>query len=222
MTKHIAENSNKIIVDLHSHKEIMGYNLIKGYKILKYSREIVYGIIKIKMWGDVLKGLIVYKTKYGSTRQYAQWISDELKFDIADVLTFDSDLLEDYDIIIIGSHIFGGKIMIADWVASREQLLQGKPLYFFTVSGTPPKNRSLFDLYRESIPDSLQKRAQYFAFHGKMRYDELDRIDKMTMNMGVLMSRKSSDRDSMRKGYDHVKKKAIFGLVNAVKKNIKK
>jgi menaquinone-dependent protoporphyrinogen IX oxidase len=200
----------------------MGYNLIKGYKILKYSREIVYGIIKIKMWGDVLKGLIVYKTKYGSTRQYAQWISDELKFDIADVLTFDSDLLEDYDIIIIGSHIFGGKIMIADWVASREQLLQGKPLYFFTVSGTPPKNRSLFDLYRESIPDSLQKRAQYFAFHGKMRYDELDRIDKMTMNMGVLMSRKSSDRDSMRKGYDHVKKKAIFGLVNAVKKNIKK
>ncbi len=168
-----------------------------------------------------MKGLIVYKSKYGSTRQYAQWISEELNFDIADIKGFDAGLLESYDVVIIGSHIIGGKIMIAEWIATHEQLLQGKPLYFFTVSGTPPQNKSLFELYKESVSDSLQKRAQFFAFHGKMRYDELDRIDKVTMNMGVLMSRKSADRDAMRKGYDHVKKKAIFGLVNAVKKNMK-
>ena len=47
--------------------------------------------------------LILYKTKYGSSEQYAKWIAEEVKADISDVESFDINRLDSYDTIIIGS-----------------------------------------------------------------------------------------------------------------------
>lgn len=165
-----------------------------------------------------MKGLIIYQTKYGSTRQYAQWISEELAFDLADVRQLDPGILNEYDVLVIGSHIHAGRIMIADWVGQNADVIARKKRYFFTVSGTSPQSKALYDLYCATYSDALREGAQFFALHGKMRYEELDRIDKVTMNMGVLISRSTQDRKAMRRGYDHVKKKAVFGLVNAIRK----
>ena len=32
-----------------------------------------------------MKGIIIYKTKYGSTKKYADWLAEETDFDIIDV-----------------------------------------------------------------------------------------------------------------------------------------
>ncbi len=165
-----------------------------------------------------MKGIVIYKSKYGSTQQYAEWISETLGFDLAKVDEFDPDLLTEYSIVILGSYIHAGKIVMKEWLEKNTKLLNSKGLFLFTVSGTSPQSEKLRSIYESTIPSELMANSQYFAFGGKMDYKMLDRMDKMIMNMGVLLERSKASKVSMRKGYDHVKKKPIFKLINAVER----
>lgn len=35
-----------------------------------------------------MKNLVLYKSKYGNTKQYAQWLSEELNWDLRDLSSF--------------------------------------------------------------------------------------------------------------------------------------
>ena len=56
------------------------------------------------------KALVVYKSAYGSTKKYAEWIADELKCDILEKDKCKKEQLKDYDIIIYGGGLYAGKV----------------------------------------------------------------------------------------------------------------
>ena len=41
-----------------------------------------------------MKGIVLYKSKYGNTKQYAKWIADDLKFEIRDISQFKKNGIE--------------------------------------------------------------------------------------------------------------------------------
>ena len=49
-----------------------------------------------------MKGIIVYKSKYGATKKYAKWLSEETGFDIIDVSDVKVADLQEYEIIVFG------------------------------------------------------------------------------------------------------------------------
>jgi menaquinone-dependent protoporphyrinogen IX oxidase len=63
-----------------------------------------------------MKGVIIYKSKYGSTRQYARWLSDELKLPARQPHEISSDFFANCDFIIIGSGVYIGKLLIKNWL----------------------------------------------------------------------------------------------------------
>lgn len=168
-----------------------------------------------------MKGIVIYKSKYGSTQQYAEWISETLGFDLANVDEFDPELLTEYSIVVLGSYIHAGKIVLKEWLDKNVKLLTSRGIFLYTVSGTSPQSEDLRNIYKSTMPDELKMNNQYFAFGGKMDYKKLDRMDKMVMNMGVLLERSVESKISMKKGYDHVKKKPIFKLIYAVERYMK-
>jgi spore coat polysaccharide biosynthesis predicted glycosyltransferase SpsG len=52
-----------------------------------------------------IKVLIVYQSKYGSTKQYAEWIHQEIKGDLVNIEQGDKPDLAKYDIMIIGGYM---------------------------------------------------------------------------------------------------------------------
>jgi flavodoxin len=44
-------------------------------------------VMEVKMSGNT-KTVVIYKTKYGSAKQYAQWIAEELKCDLFEQSSF--------------------------------------------------------------------------------------------------------------------------------------
>ncbi|MBN2259206.1 MAG: flavodoxin domain-containing protein [Clostridiales bacterium] len=168
-----------------------------------------------------MKGIVIYKSKYGSTKQYAQWISEETGIDIVSMDEFDVSLLTEYDIVVIGAYIRAGKIAAKEWLDKNVNLLKNKKIYFYTVSGTNPQNKMIFELAKATIPIELQSSTQIFNMHGKMNYKELDRIDKIIINMGILLERDKEAKTAAVKGYDHVKKKPILGMIGSIKKYMK-
>ena len=52
------------------------------------------------------KAIIIYSSVYGSTKQYAEWIAEDLKGEIYDVKKVKQDILKDCDIIILGGGLY--------------------------------------------------------------------------------------------------------------------
>ena len=53
-----------------------------------------------------MKAIVIYKSKYGSTKCYAQWIADELECDINDASNVKIEDLYEYDTIIYGGGLY--------------------------------------------------------------------------------------------------------------------
>ena len=49
-----------------------------------------------------MKGIVVYKSKYGATKKYAQWLCEETGFDMCEVSEAKVENLEEYEVIIFG------------------------------------------------------------------------------------------------------------------------
>ncbi len=59
-----------------------------------------------------MKGLVIYKGRYGATKQYATWIGQELGLAVASADRFPLKELPKYDYFIIGSSVYIGKLEI--------------------------------------------------------------------------------------------------------------
>lgn len=56
------------------------------------------------------KTIVIYESKYGSTKRYAQWIQEELKCNIKPLSEIKTVNLNDYDNIIFGGGVHAGGI----------------------------------------------------------------------------------------------------------------
>lgn len=54
--------------------------------------------------------LVIYKTKYGSIKKYAEWIKEELNSDIISYDEFKPKMIENYDLILYGGGVHAGGI----------------------------------------------------------------------------------------------------------------
>ena len=52
-----------------------------------------------------MNGLILYKSKYGETKQYAEWLGEETGFPIIESDKFNIAKLKHFDTIIICSNV---------------------------------------------------------------------------------------------------------------------
>ena len=84
-----------------------------------------------------MKGLVIYKGKYGATKQYAMWVGQELHLPVASADRFPRRELPKYDYIIIGSSVYIGKLEIRKWVRKNFAVLTTKKTFLFQVAASP-------------------------------------------------------------------------------------
>src|ERR1043165_7590557 len=88
-----------------------------------------------------MKGIVIYKSKYGAAKQYAQWIAESLGILAVPADNIKAADLGAYDYVIAGSSIYIGKIMIKDWLEKNSDALKDKKLFFFIVGGAYPADK---------------------------------------------------------------------------------
>ena len=59
---------------------------------------------------------VVYATKYGHTKQYAEWLKEETGADIFAVASFTSTKALEYKAVVFAGGVYGDKILIMDWL----------------------------------------------------------------------------------------------------------
>lgn len=165
-----------------------------------------------------MKGLVVYKSRYGATEQYAKWISEALgvPLKIADDITPQQIACNDY--IIAGSSIYMGKILLKDWLKKNADLLKTKRLILFIVGAAPPEQKAKTEQYfTDNIPKELQCRASCFYLQGKSIHKELSLLDKLLLKAGAQFAPTADDKKAMLTEFNAIKKENIDQLLETVK-----
>ena len=170
-------------------------------------------IPKAAVFYHIMKAVVLYRSKYGSTKQYAEWIAEELGADIFPADAFSPEQFALYDTVVFGAPVFGGAVLGIAAVADHMDVLRDKRLFVFTVGLTPPDaEQSLADLAEKNYPATLMKHAEFFHFRGALD------AKKLTFGHKILLKMiNSSMRNKLDMHQNHVSRKAIFPLTEAAR-----
>lgn len=165
-----------------------------------------------------MTGIVIYKSRYGAAKQYAEWIARELG--IA-AIGSDEVKAKDFvssDYIVVGSSIYMGKILIKNWLEKNGELLKGKRLFLFIVGAAPPLEQQKTKKYfSDNVSKEMLNQAQCFYLQGKSVFKELSWSDKFFLKIGAMLVKEASDKKAMLTDFNAIKKENVTDLVSAVK-----
>lgn len=128
-----------------------------------------------------MRTLVVYTSKYGSTKQYAEWIAEELGCKAIPASSVTATDIAESDIVICGGYLHMGKIIGADFIANNWDALQPKTVLFFSVAGAAPHVPERTMWYENSLPSFIRVNVPHFPLLG--RATELDLVDRVLVSI---------------------------------------
>lgn len=165
-----------------------------------------------------MKGLVIYKGKYGATKQYAMWIGQELQLPVASADRFPVDQLAKYDYFILGSSVYIGKLEIKDWLKKTFPVFQNKKIFFFQVAASPVEQIEKRQSYNKaSLPPSILKNIQFYYLPGRMIMRNLSVWDRFMLKMGAKLAKDPLEKKAMLTDFDHVKKEKVIPIMEGVR-----
>jgi menaquinone-dependent protoporphyrinogen IX oxidase len=165
-----------------------------------------------------MKGLVIYKGKYGATKQYAMWIGQELQLPVASADRFHIDELPKYDYFILGSSVYIGKLEIKDWLKKNFTVLQNKKIFFFQVAGSPVEQIEKRESYNKaSLPPDILQKIQFYYLPGRMIMRNLSGWDRFMLKMGAKLTKDPVEKKAMLTDFDHVKKEKVIPIMEGVR-----
>lgn len=167
-----------------------------------------------------MKGIILYKSVYGSTAQYAAWLRDDLGFEMVSFEDQKRIAWNDYDTVIIGCPVVMNKPFLSGWIARHWQDLKHSRVFLFTTSGAPPYSPAIENGYREAVPGEIRQKLTYLPIPGHFNYSRMRFVHKLMLQIRTLIQKNPETRKSMRRDMrnpvDNVERMALLQLINAV------
>jgi len=80
-----------------------------------------------------MKSLILYRTIYGSTKQYAKWIQEELSSQLDCIDNITKYNIDDYNFIIVGEAVYAGQLKTPKHLIPIIEKYPNKTFIFFIV-----------------------------------------------------------------------------------------
>lgn len=161
-----------------------------------------------------MNGAIFYATRYGSTAQYAGWISAATGIPAFNVNKTVADPFG-YDFVVIGSPVIYHKLSIRNWIRQKMPSFETRPVLFFTVAGAPAGSK-LDGWIANSLPKALIQRMHHFALRGRQNPGDLSWFDRIMLVIGGLTNPdRGAGREEL-KGFDFMDKSSIAPMVKAI------
>lgn len=145
-----------------------------------------------------MNAIVLYKSKYGSTKAYAEWIAEELGCSAKDAKGVKVDYLLGYDTIIYGGGLYAENIAGASLITKNIEKLKDKKLIIYTTGITPLDVREYYDheVLDKNIKPEIRQYIKVYNFMGKMILDELTAPHRTALKMlKKIMSAKENPTD---------------------------
>ena len=154
-----------------------------------------------------MNGAIFFSGKYGSTSQYAKWISEATGLPVYDVNDVNTDPSK-YDFLVLGSSVIIYKLTIRKWVKQHLANIENKPLILFTVSGAGPGPK-LDGWIADSLPETLTSKMEHVALGGRMDPHKLSWWIRLTLKIGAWKNKDPKSKKEELEGFDFMDRSGI-------------
>ena len=148
------------------------------------------------------KTIVIYDSKYGHTKQYAEWIAKECSCAALPRKQASSATLSDYDTIIYGGGLYAGGVSGINLLTENYDLLTTKNVILFTCGLADPENKENVAHIREALSkvlsSDMMSHFQIFHLRGGIDYKRLNLIHKAMMGMmrKMLLGKNPSERSA--------------------------
>lgn len=135
---------------------------------------------------------VVYSSKYGTTQQYAKWLSEALECDIFDVREVSAAKIDQYNCIIFGTALHAGGMRKISAILK----MKPKKLIIFTVGLANPETTDYSKIISKNVPEVVQKDCKIFHLRGGIDYRKLSFVDRIMMAMMKRGIKKQADKQT--------------------------
>lgn len=142
--------------------------------------------------------IVIYKSKYGATKRYAEWIAEELGCEIKDASKVKASDLIKYDRIVYGGGLYAEVINGVTLITKNAEVLKDKRIAIFTTAITPLDLREYYDkmVIEKNFKSGISDNIKVFNFLGKMITDELSLVHKTALKtLKKIMTSKENPTD---------------------------
>lgn len=128
-----------------------------------------------------MKAIVIYKTKYGGTKTYADWIAEELGCEAVEAKKFKASDFSDYDTIIYGGGLYAEVINGVSLITKNADMLEGKKVIVYTTGITPLNCRDYYDKMVMEKNFKNPMNVKVYNFLGKMVVSELSLVHRTAL-----------------------------------------
>lgn len=171
-----------------------------------------------------MKTLVVYTSKYGSTKQYAEWIASVFSAALRPAHEIRDGDIDAFDVIVCGCYLHIGKMIGADFLTKHWGVLKSKRVVLFSVAGAPANVPERVQWFEANVPEEIRTHVHHFPLRGRaMNLDLKDRFllsfPRMMMHLKYWKTHDPKDKAAIEafKPFDGVDKDSIEPLVSHIR-----
>ena len=102
-----------------------------------------------------MNGVILYQSKYGATKRYAEWLSEETGFKCKETKKADINEIIEYDSIILGGGIYDSGIAGLSFLKKNINKLADKKIIVFCCGASPYEENAFQQIKEHNMKDNL-------------------------------------------------------------------
>lgn len=130
-----------------------------------------------------MKTIVVYKSKSGFVKKYAEWIANELDADITEASKVSVKSLKDYENIIFGGGLYAVGINGIQLITKNFTTLKSKNIIVFASGASPFREEILAEIQQNNFTPEQSEHIKLFYLRGGFEYSKLNLIDKGLMHL---------------------------------------
>ncbi|WHH57821.1 flavodoxin domain-containing protein [Petroclostridium sp. X23] len=130
-----------------------------------------------------MKTVVVYKSKAGFVKKYAEWIAQELSADIFEASNITIDEIANYDTVIYGGGLYAVGINGVKLIIQNLDRLKGKKIVVFASGASPDRKEIISEVMNNNFTSEQQEYIRFFYLRGGFDYGKLKPFDKVLMTL---------------------------------------
>lgn len=149
--------------------------------------------------------LIIYKSRTGFTKRYAEMIAEETNCTLIDFKDTTIDLISGFDTVIFGSRLHAGIIDGLKRVRELFQSSKAKHFAIFVTGATPnAAEETINEIWENNLTSDELTNLPHFYMQSGLCYEKMSFPDKLMMKMVSIMLSKKKNKDSNETGFAQV------------------
>lgn len=105
---------------------------------------------------DGQRGIILYQSKYGATKKYADWLREATQYECVETKKADIKKVQEYDVVILGGGIYASGIAGLAFLKKHIGSLQNKKIAVFCVGASPYDEAAFSEIYERNFGGVLK------------------------------------------------------------------